>query len=179
MHFFIRKTLTVILYHILLQTSCTYTSTCMLVNCSCFYCRLLTFFKIKFLQINHRDHYQTVKQFGYRSRRHSVVFIRVQTVCERLLADDTIPRWHAKSYNRFNILSHIGRLSTWLYIYHKYSDTLNTFQHAMPFKQSKSNTQMIWLESVLLSNAKWDTFIPSKVFNSFVELSVLYYLRYM
>ena len=80
----------------------------------------------------------------------------------------------------FNILSHIGRLSTWLYmyIYHKYSDT-NTFRHAMPFKQSKSNIQMILLESVLLSNAKWDTFIPSKVFNSFVELSVLYYLRYM
>ena len=31
---------------------------------------------------------------------------------------------------------------------------------------------MIQLESVLLSNAKLDTFIPSKVFISFVELSV-------
>ena len=30
----------------------------------------------------------------------------------------------------------------------------------MPFKQSKSNIQMIYLESILLSNAKWDTFIP-------------------
>ena len=49
----------------------------------------------------------------------------------------------------------------------------------MPFKQSKNNIQRIQLESVLLSNAKWDTFIPSKVFISFVELSVLYYLRYM
>ena len=28
-------------------------------------------------------------------------------------------------------------------------------------------------------NAKWDTFIPSEVFISLVELSVLYYLRYM
>ena len=26
-----------------------------------------------------------------------------------------------------------------VYIYHKYSETLNTFQHAVPFKQSKSN----------------------------------------
>ena len=60
-------------------------------------------------------------------------------------------------------------------IYHKYSDALNTFRHAMPFKQSKSKIQMIQLESVLLFNAKWDAFIPSKVFNSFVELSVLYY----
>ena len=49
----------------------------------------------------------------------------------------------------------------------------------MPFTQSKSNIQRILLESVLLSNAKWDTFIPSKIFISFVELSVLYYLRYI
>ena len=49
----------------------------------------------------------------------------------------------------------------------------------MPFKQSKSNIQRIYLESVLLSKAKWDTFILSKIFTSFVELSVLYYLRYM
>ena len=45
--------------------------------------------------------------------------------------------------------------------------------------RNKNNIQRIKLESVLLSNAKWDTFIPSKVFISFVELSVLYYLWYM
>ena len=49
----------------------------------------------------------------------------------------------------------------------------------MPFDQSKSNIQRIELESVLLSNAKWDTFIPSKIFIYFVKLSFLYYLRYM
>ena len=52
-------------------------------------------------------------------------------------------------------------------------------QHAMPFKQSKSNIQRVQLESVLISNAKWDTYIPSKIFISFVELSVLNYLRYI
>ena len=41
------------------------------------------------------------------------------------------------------------------------SDTLNTYWHAMPFKQSKSDIQRVKLESVLLSNAKLDTFIPS------------------
>ena len=46
-------------------------------------------------------------------------------------------------------------------------------------KQRKNNIQSSSLESVLLSNAKWDTVIPSKVFISFVELSVLYYLRYV
>ena len=49
----------------------------------------------------------------------------------------------------------------------------------MPFKQSIRNIQRIELESVLLSNAKWDTFFPSKIFISFVELSFLYYLRNM
>ena len=49
----------------------------------------------------------------------------------------------------------------------------------MPFKQSKGNIQRIKLESVLLSNAKWDTFIPSKKNISLVEISVLYYLQYM
>ena len=65
------------------------------------------------------------------------------------------------------------------YVYHKYSDTLIKYiQNAMPFKQSNlSNIQRIKLESVLLSIAKLDTFIPSKIFISFVELSVLYYLR--
>ena len=32
---------------------------------------------------------------------------------------------------------------TCIYIYPNYSGTLNTFRHAMPFKQSKSNIQMI------------------------------------
>ena len=83
----------------------------------------------------------------------------------------------------FNILSHIGSVQlgyTCICVNHKYFGTLNTFDMLCPsFKQSKSNIQRIKLESVLLSNAKWDTFIPSKVFISFVELSVLYYLWYM
>ena len=42
---------------------------CMLGNRSCFYFRLLTFFKITFFfKINHQDHHQSVKQFGSRSR---------------------------------------------------------------------------------------------------------------
>ena len=92
-----------------------YLSTCMLGN---FYCRLLTFFKIIFLQKKTTGTTIRVsKSLDTDQDRHSVVFFWVQTVCERLLADDTIPRWHAKSYNRFNILSHIGRLSNQLYMY--------------------------------------------------------------
>ena len=81
----------------------------------------------------------------------------------------------------FNILSHIGsfHLDIHVYVYHKYSGTSNTFRRAMPFNQSKSNILRIKLESVKLFNAKWDTFITSKLFISFVELLVLYYLQYM
>ena len=49
----------------------------------------------------------------------------------------------------------------------------------MLFKQSKSNIQRTYLESVLLSNAKWDTFIPSKNIYFFCLIFILYYLRYM
>ena len=70
----------------------------------------------------------------------------------------------------FNILSNIGsfQLRYTCNVYHKYSDTLNTFHMLCPFKQSKINIQRIKLESVLFSDAKWDTFIPSKVFSCFV-----------
>ena len=79
----------------------------------------------------------------------------------------------------FSVHNIAFNLDIHVYVYHKYSDTLNTFRHAMPFKQSKGDIQRIWLESVILSTVKLDTFIPSKVIISFVEFSVLYYLRYM
>ena len=56
--------------------------------------------------------------------------------------------------------------------------TLQIHFDMLSFKQSKNNFhKRSSLESVLLPNTKWDTFIPSKVIISFVELSVLYYLR--
>ena len=145
--------------HILLQTSYLHAR-----DFSGFYFRLLTFIKIKFLQKKiTRDHHQIVKQFGSRSGPT----FWVQTVCKRLLADDKILRWHAKGYTS-SVQYIIQHLRYTCNVYHKYSDTLNTFHMLCPFKQSQSNIQRIWLESVLLSNAKWDTFIPLKVFISFV-----------
>ena len=32
-------------------------------------------------------------------------YVGLHLVCKRLLADDTVLHWHAKSYNRFYILS--------------------------------------------------------------------------
>ena len=77
-----------------------------------FYCRLLNFFKIKFfLKINNPGPLSESQTVWIQIQTDILmVFIWVQTVCKRLLADDTILRWHAKSYNRFNILSRIGIL---------------------------------------------------------------------
>ena len=60
-----------------------------------------TFFKIKFLKINHPGpplEYQTV--WIQIKTDIMLVFIWVQTVCKRLLTDDKIIHWHAKSSNR-------------------------------------------------------------------------------
>ena len=78
-----------------------YLSICMLENCSCFYFRLLTFFKIKFLHINHWGSSLECQTVWIQMKTDVLlVFIWVQTVCKMLLADNKILHWHAKSYNR-------------------------------------------------------------------------------
>ena len=118
-----------------------YLSIYMLGNCSCFYFRLLTFFKIKFLKINHAgppSEYQTV--WIQIKTDIMLVFIWVQTVCKRLLADDKIIHWHAKSSNRYKYFS-IQYIVSYRYIHkyicHKYSDTLNTFNMLCPLNKAK------------------------------------------
>ena len=65
------------------------------------------------------------------------------------------------------------------YVYHKYSDTLNTFNMLCPLNKVK----------VIFKGSSWNQFyfpmlngtlsFHQNIFISFVELSVLYYLRYM
>ena len=74
---------------------------CMQGNCLCFYFRLLTFFKIKFLQINHPGPPSKCQTVWIQIKTDiPLVFIWVQIVCKSLFRDDKILRWHAKSYNR-------------------------------------------------------------------------------
>ena len=77
----------------------------MLGNCSCFYFRLLTFFKIKppGTTIN-----RSVKQFGSTSRPTFCWSSSLFKLFAKGYWQTTILRWHAKSYNVFNILPHIG-----------------------------------------------------------------------
>ena len=74
-----------------------YLSICMLGNCSCFYFRLLTFFQIKFLKINHPGPPSECQTVWIQIKTEILpVFIWVQTVCKRLLADDKVTHWHAR-----------------------------------------------------------------------------------
>ena len=118
-----------------------YLSICMLGNCSCFYFRLQTFFKIKFLKINHPGPLSECQTVWIKIKTDILlVCIWVQTVCKRLLADDKIIHWHAKRLQVntlvFNILSHIGR-DVHAYVCHKKSDTLNTFNMLCPLNKAK------------------------------------------
>ena len=93
----------------------------MLGNCSCFCFCLLTFFKIKFLEINHPGPPSVCQKVWIQIKTDILlVFIWVQTVCKRLLADDKIIHWHAKSYNRgkFNNASALGRSFYWCQALH-------------------------------------------------------------
>ena len=123
-----------------------YLSICMLWNCSCFYCRLLTFFKIKCLQINHPGP----------PSECLIVWIQIKTDIMwsssgfKLFANGY---WQTTKLSAgmqrvqvntlaFNILSHIGSFQH-VYVYHKYSGTFKTFDMLCSLNKAKSNFQGI------------------------------------
>ena len=116
---------------------------CMLGNCSCFYFRLLTFFKITFLKINHQDHHQSVKQFGSRSFCWSSSGFKLfaKDYCQTTKLSTGMQRVITGKY--FSVQYIVSYRDIHAYVYHKYSDTSNTFNMLCPFKQSKSNIQRI------------------------------------
>ena len=116
-----------------------YLSICMLGNCSCFYCRLLTFFKLKFLKINHSGPPSECQTVWIQIKTDILlVFIWVQNVCKRLLANNKIKHWHAKSYKKyFSVQYIVSYRGIHAYVYHKYSDTLNTFNMLCPLNKAK------------------------------------------
>ena len=117
-----------------------YLSICMLGNCSCFYFRLLTYFKIKFLKINYPGPLSECQTVWIQIKTDILlVFIWVQTVCKRLLADNKIIHWHAKSLTgKYFIVQYIvSYRDIQAYVYHKYLDTLNTFNMLCPLNKAK------------------------------------------
>ena len=105
-----------------------YLSICMLGNCSCFYFRLLTFFKIKFLKINHPGPPSECQTVGSRSRRTFCwsssglkMFAKAYWQTTKLSTD--MQRVITGKY--FSVQYIVSYRDIHAYIYHKYSDTLN------------------------------------------------------
>ena len=113
-----------------------YLSNCMLGNCSCFYFRLLTFFKIKFLTINHpgpTSEYQTdwiqISWSSFGSKLFAKSYwqtTKLSTGMQRVITGKYFSVQYIVSYRDIHV-----------YIYHKYSDTLNTFNMLCPLNKAK------------------------------------------
>ena len=117
-----------------------YLSICMLGNCSCFYFRLLTFYKSKFLKLTTQDHHQSVLQFGSRSRPTFCWSIsgfklfakgywqttKLSTSMQRVITGKYFSVQYIVSYRDIHA-----------YVYHKYSYALNTFNMLYPLNKAK------------------------------------------
>ena len=117
-----------------------YLSICMLGNCSCFYFRLLTFFKIKFLKIKHLgppSECQTVwiqikTDISWPSSGFKLFAkgywqtTKLSTGMQRVITGKYLSVQYIVSYRDIHA-----------YVYHKYSDTLNTFNMLCPLNKAK------------------------------------------
>ena len=118
-----------------------YLSICMLGHCSCFYFRLLTFFKIKFLKTKTiQDHHQSVKQIGSRSRltfcwSASGFKLFAKGYWQTTKLSTGMQRVLRGKY--FSVQYIVSFRDIHAYVYHKYSDTLNTFSMLCPLNKAK------------------------------------------
>ena len=117
-----------------------YLSICMLGNCSCFYFHLLTFFKIKFLKINHpgppsecQTVYIQIRPTFSWSLSGFKLFAKgywqttkLSTGMQRVITGKYFSVQYIVSYRDIHA-----------YVYHKYSDTLNTFNMLCPLNKAK------------------------------------------
>ena len=117
-----------------------YLSICMLGNCSCFYFRLLTFFKIKFLKINHQGPPSECQTVWIQIKTDILlVFIWVQTVCKGYWQTTKLSTGMQRviTGKYFNVQYIVSYRDIHAYVYHKYSDTLNTFNMLCPLNKAK------------------------------------------
>ena len=117
-----------------------YLSICMLGNCSCFYFRLLTFFKIKFLKINHPGPPSECQTVWIQIKTDILlVFIWVQNVCKKAIGKRQNCPLACKELltGKYFSVQYISYRDIHAYVYHKYSDTLDTFNMLCPLNKAK------------------------------------------
>ena len=116
-----------------------YLSIYMLGNSSCFYFRPLTFFKIKFLKINHPRPPSECQQFGSRSRptfcwSSSGFKLFAKGYWQTTKLSTGMQRVITGKY--FSVQYIVSYRDIHAYVYHKYSDTLNTFNILCPLNKA-------------------------------------------
>ena len=117
-----------------------YLSICMLGDCSCLYFRLLTFFKIKFLKINHPGPPSECQTVWIQIKTDILlVFIRVQNVCKSYWQTTKLSTGMQRviTGKYFSVQYIVSHRDIHAYVYHKYSDTLNTFNMLCPLNKAK------------------------------------------
>ena len=117
-----------------------YLSICMLGNCSCFYFRPLTFFKTKFLKINHpgppsecQTGWIQIKTDILRSSSGFKLFAKGYWQTTKLSTG--MQRVITGKY--FSVQYIVSNRDIHAYVHHKYSDTLNTFNMLCPLIKAK------------------------------------------
>ena len=117
-----------------------YLSICMLGNCSCFYFRLLTFFKIKYLKINHQGPPSECQTVWIQIKTDILlILIWVQTVCKGYCQTTKLSTGMQRviTGKYFSVQYIVSYRDIHAYVYHKYSDTLNTFNMLCPLNKAK------------------------------------------
>ena len=117
-----------------------YLSICMLGNCSCFYFRLLSVFKIKFLKINHPGPPSECQTVWIQIKTDILlVFIWVQMFAKGYLLTTKLSTGMQSviTGKYFSVKYIVAYGDIHAYVYHKYSDTLNTFNMLCPLNKAK------------------------------------------
>ena len=117
-----------------------YLSICMLGNCSCFYFRLLTSSKLSFLKINHPGTPSKCQTVWIQIKIDVLlVFIWVQLFAKGYWQTTKLSTgMHRVLTGKYFSVQYI--FSHWdihAYVYHKYADTLNTFNMLCPLNKAK------------------------------------------
>ena len=117
-----------------------YLSICMLGNCSCFFFRPLTFFKIKFLKINHPGPPSECQTVWIQIKTDilwssSGLKLFAKCYCQTTKLSTGMQRVITGKY--FSVQYIVSYRDIHAYVYHKYSDTLNTFNMLCPLNKAK------------------------------------------
>ena len=107
---------------------------------------LLTFFKIKFLQINHQEPLSECQTNWIQINADILLSFSGFKLFAKAIDRGQYSLLACKEFITGKYLTAQGvafNLDIHVYVYQKYSDTLNIFLHVLPFKQSYSNVQRI------------------------------------